>query len=92
MYDDPQTIRAKGIFDLHGSEGGALFVSDIVLVELCWTHDRSYRLTVPPSPILLQVFRDPRHFPSLKQRRLQRNSVALIGLAVFWEDELRSVH
>lgn len=43
--DEPQAMRAKGIFDLHGSEDGALFVSDIVLVELCWTLDRSYRLT-----------------------------------------------
>lgn len=47
--DEAQATRAKALFDGCGSEEGALFVSDIVLVELCWTLERSYRL--PPKDI-----------------------------------------
>jgi predicted nucleic-acid-binding protein len=43
--DEAQAQRAKALFDEHSQEDGALFVSDIVLVELCWTLERSYRLT-----------------------------------------------
>jgi predicted nucleic-acid-binding protein len=43
--NEEQALRAKSIFDLHRNDDGALFVSDIVLVELCWTLERSYRLT-----------------------------------------------
>ncbi|MHB1941686.1 MAG: PIN domain-containing protein [Acidiferrobacteraceae bacterium] len=43
--DEAQAARAKAVFDAQGSEEGALFVSDIVLVELCWTLERSYRLS-----------------------------------------------
>ena len=43
--DEAQALRSKSIFDLHRNDDGALFVSDIVLVELCWTLERSYRLT-----------------------------------------------
>lgn len=42
--DEEQALRAKAIFDTHGNEDGELFVTDIVLVELCWTLERSYRL------------------------------------------------
>lgn len=42
--DEAQALRAKAVFDAHGNEDGVLFVSDIVLVELCWTLERSYRL------------------------------------------------
>lgn len=42
--DETQAVRAKAVFDAQGSEEGALFVADIVLVELCWTLERSYRL------------------------------------------------
>ncbi len=43
--DEAQAARAKVVFDAQGREEGALFVSDIVLVELCWTLERSYRLS-----------------------------------------------
>lgn len=39
--DEAQAQRAKAAFDAHAEEGG-LFVSDIVLVELCWVLTRSY--------------------------------------------------
>ncbi|EQD27547.1 PilT protein domain protein, partial [mine drainage metagenome] len=42
--DEAQALRAKAIFDAHNGEDGALFVSDIVLVEVCWVLERSYRL------------------------------------------------
>ncbi len=42
--DEAQALRAKALFDQHSQEDGALFVSDIVLVELCWTLESSYRL------------------------------------------------
>lgn len=42
--DEAQARRAKTIFDKHGEEHGGLFVSDIVLAELCWTLSRSYQL------------------------------------------------
>jgi predicted nucleic-acid-binding protein len=42
--DEAQAARAKAVFDAHGGVDGGLFVSDIVLVELCWTLSRSYGL------------------------------------------------
>lgn len=42
--NEAQAQRAKAVFDAHGEEHGGLFVSDIVLVELCWTLSRSYEL------------------------------------------------
>ncbi|MHB1565095.1 MAG: PIN domain-containing protein [Leptospirillum sp.] len=42
--DETRALRAKALFYFHGSDDGSLFVSDIVLVELCWTLERSYRL------------------------------------------------
>ncbi len=43
--DEAQARRAKGVFDRHSGENRGLFVSDIVLVELCWTLARSYELS-----------------------------------------------
>jgi predicted nucleic-acid-binding protein len=43
--DEAQAARAKAVFDAQGNEAGVLFISDIVLVELCWTLERSYRLS-----------------------------------------------
>ena len=43
--DEAQARRAKAVFDTHSGENGGLFVSDIVLVELCWTLARSYELS-----------------------------------------------
>jgi len=40
--DEAQALRAKIVFDAHADEIGALFVTDIVLIELCWTLARSY--------------------------------------------------
>lgn len=42
--NEAQALRAKAVFDAHGEEYGGLFVSDIVLAELCWTLSRSYEL------------------------------------------------
>lgn len=42
--NEAQAQRAKAMFDAHGKEHGGLFVSDIVLAELCWTLSRSYEL------------------------------------------------
>lgn len=42
--DEAQSLRAKAVFDAHDNTDGALFVADIVLVELCWTLERGYRL------------------------------------------------
>jgi len=42
--NEVQAQRAKAVFDAHGEEQGGLYVSDIVLVELCWTLSRSYEL------------------------------------------------
>lgn len=42
--DEAQAQRAKEVFDRHAGEIGALYVADIVLVELCWTLARSYGL------------------------------------------------
>lgn len=42
--NEAQAQRAKAVFDAHGGEHGGLFVSDIVLAELCWTLSRSYEL------------------------------------------------
>ncbi|MDD5059368.1 MAG: type II toxin-antitoxin system VapC family toxin [Sideroxydans sp.] len=42
--NEAQAQRAKAVFDTHGEEHGCFFVSDIVLVELCWTLSRSYEL------------------------------------------------
>lgn len=41
--NEAQAQRAKAVFDAQEGHGG-LFVSDIVLVELCWTLSRSYEL------------------------------------------------
>ena len=41
--NEAQAQRAKAVFDAQKEHGG-LFVSDIVLVELCWTLSRSYEL------------------------------------------------
>jgi predicted nucleic-acid-binding protein len=43
--DEAQARRAKAVFDTHADENGGLFVSDIVLVKLCWTLARSYELS-----------------------------------------------
>ena len=40
--NEKQAQRAKAVFD--AAEHGGLFVSDMVLVELCWTLSRSYEL------------------------------------------------
>lgn len=42
--NEAQAQRAKAMFDAHEKEYGGLFVSDIVLAELCWTLSRSYEL------------------------------------------------
>ena len=42
--NEAQARRAKAVFDAHGEKHGELFVSDIVLAELCWTLSRSYEL------------------------------------------------
>ena len=42
--NEAQALRAKAVFDAHSEAHGGLFVSDIVLVELCWTLSRSYEL------------------------------------------------
>jgi predicted nucleic-acid-binding protein len=42
--DEKQAQRAKAVFDRHADEDGGLFVSDIVLAELCWTLAKSYGL------------------------------------------------
>ncbi len=42
--NEAQAQRAKAVFDAHAEEHGCFFVSDIVLVELCWTLSRSYEL------------------------------------------------
>ena len=42
--DEKQAQRAKAAFDTHAGEDGGLFVSDIVLVERCWTLAKSYGL------------------------------------------------
>ena len=42
--NEAQAQRAKAVFDAQGEEHGGLFVSDIVLAELCWTLSRSYEL------------------------------------------------
>jgi len=42
--DEAQAQRAKAVFDTHADEDGGLLVTDIVLVELCWTLARSYEL------------------------------------------------
>ena len=42
--NEGQAQRAKAVFDSQGDVHGGLFVSDIVLVELCWTLSRSYGL------------------------------------------------
>jgi len=42
--NEAQAQRAKAVFDAQ-EEHGSLFVSDIVLIELCWTLSRSYQLT-----------------------------------------------
>lgn len=47
--DKAQAARDKVLFDQCGSAEETLFVSDIVLVELCWTLERSNRL--PPKDI-----------------------------------------
>ena len=39
---EAQALRVKALFDSQG-EDGIFFVSDIVLAELCWTLERSYR-------------------------------------------------
>jgi predicted nucleic-acid-binding protein len=43
--DEAQARRAKAVFDTHSGENGGLFVSDIVLVELCWTLACSYEIS-----------------------------------------------
>ncbi len=40
---EEQALRVKALFDSHEGEDGIFFVSDIVLAELCWTLERSYR-------------------------------------------------
>jgi predicted nucleic-acid-binding protein len=42
--DEAQAARAREAFDRYAGESGALYVSDIVLAELCWTLARSYGL------------------------------------------------
>lgn len=42
--DETQALRAKALVDEYADQGGALFVSDVVLVELCWTLSRAYGL------------------------------------------------
>jgi len=42
--DEKPAQRAKAAFDTHADQDGGLFVSDIVLVELCWTLAKSYGL------------------------------------------------
>lgn len=39
--DEAQALQARNAFDTHAEEDG-LFVSDIVLAELCWVLSRSY--------------------------------------------------
>lgn len=42
--DEGQAEKARALLDEHAEEDGALFVSDIVLAELVWTLDRTYKL------------------------------------------------
>ncbi len=41
--DRKQAERARLLFEKHADEDGALFISDIVLAELAWTLQRTYR-------------------------------------------------
>ncbi len=40
--DEAQAQRVRALFDAHADEDGALWVADIVLVELVWALDRVY--------------------------------------------------
>jgi predicted nucleic-acid-binding protein len=40
--DTEQAARARKLFDRHAGEDGALWLADIVLVELVWALDRVY--------------------------------------------------
>lgn len=42
--DEEQAEKARALLDRHADEDGALFVADVVLVELVWTLERSYGL------------------------------------------------
>jgi predicted nucleic-acid-binding protein len=42
--DEAQAQRARALFEQYAFDDGALFVSDVVLAELCWTLERSYKL------------------------------------------------
>ncbi|SBT05913.1 PilT protein domain protein [Candidatus Accumulibacter aalborgensis] len=37
--DDDQAQRAQGLFDAASDTDGAIFISDVVLAELCWSLD-----------------------------------------------------
>ncbi len=41
--DAEQARRVRNLFDQHANEDGALWLADIVLVELVWALDRVYR-------------------------------------------------
>lgn len=41
--DEAQAQRAKAAFDRHAGEPVELFITDIVLAELCWTLARAYQ-------------------------------------------------
>jgi predicted nucleic-acid-binding protein len=40
--DEAQADRAKDLVDAFGLQNGSLFISDVVLAELCWTLARAY--------------------------------------------------
>jgi predicted nucleic-acid-binding protein len=42
--DEAQALRAKAFVDEYADRDSVLFVSDVVLVELCWTLSRAYGL------------------------------------------------
>ena len=40
--DEAQAQRAKAAFDRHAGQSGGLFITDVVVAELCWTLARAY--------------------------------------------------
>ncbi|MHB8255503.1 MAG: PIN domain-containing protein [Acidiferrobacter sp.] len=58
--DKAQALPAKALFDAHIDEDGALFVSSIVLVELCWALERSYQLSRQEIAIVVRALIDNR--------------------------------
>jgi predicted nucleic-acid-binding protein len=43
--DKEQAERARVLLEKHAAEDNALFVSDIVLAEVAWTHEHAYEFS-----------------------------------------------